>query len=360
MKKFLSKAKSTFNDQSSPLSQQPPPSQVSHPSSIGPPTVTDLLRYRYHNGTNLGSIFVLEKWLHGSMFPKGCSGGSELNAVSTTLQQSGLEATRQKFESHWRNALGDQDLQWLVNVAKCTSIRLPIGYFTLGPQFCYGTAFESVAEVYVNAWPAVKDLVARARSYGMGVLIDMHALPGGGNNEAHSGSGSGKAEFWSSRKNMELGKRALVYIAEEVKNGLEGVIGIQLVNEAAWEAKGMYAWYDDVTEAIGRVDSSIPIYISDAWNLTKALEWANKRHCLKGGPMNPVVVDTHKYYTFSEEHRSKSPQELISSVGGALEQLDGRSGSLADRGEGQVIVGEWSCVLDGKTWGWETWEGGGC
>jgi hypothetical protein len=150
---------------------------------------------------------------------------------------------------------------------------------------------------------------------------------------------------------MELGKRALVFIAEEVRNGLEGVVGIQLVNEAAWEAKGMYAWYEDVIEAIGRVDGSIPVYISDAWNLTKALEWANKRHCLKGIPMNPVVVDTHKYYTFSEEHRSKSPQELISSVAGALGQLDGRSGSLADRGEGQIIVGEWSCVLDGKTWG---------
>lgn len=287
------------------------------------------------------------------MFPQGCSGGSELDAVSTSLQQSGLEATRQKFENHWRNALTDQDLKWLVEEAKCTSIRLPIGYFTLGPEFCRDTSFEEVREVYTNAWAAVKELIGRARGYGIGVLIDMHALPGGGNKDAHSGSGSGKAEFWGSKKNMDLGKKALVFIAQEAARGgpLEGAIGIQLVNEAVWDAKGMYGWYEDVINEISRVDGSIPIYISDAWNLTKALDWANKRHCLKGGPSNPVVVDTHKYYTFSEEHRSKAPQEIIGSVGGALGQVDGKAGSLSDRGEAQIVVGEYSCVLDGKTWG---------
>ena len=287
------------------------------------------------------------------MFPKNCSGGSELDAVSTSLQQSGLEATRQKFENHWRNGLTDQDLEWLVRDAKCTSIRLPIGYFTLGPQFCRGTPFEKVGEVYINAWASVKDLIARARGYGIGVLIDMHALPGGGNKDAHSGSGSGKAEFWGSRRNMDHGKNALVFIAQEVSRGgpLEGVIGIQLVNEAAWEAKGMFAWYDEVINEISRVDGSIPIYVSDAWNLNKALEWANKRHCLKGAPSNPVVVDTHKYYTFDEKHRSKAPQEIIGSIGWELGQIDGKAGSLCDKGEAQVVVGEWSCVLDGKTWG---------
>ncbi len=283
------------------------------------------------------------------MFPKPSTGGSELDAVTASLQTSGLAATREKWEKHWRQALTDQDLAWLVREAKCTSIRLPIGYFTLGPEFCRGTSFEKVGEVYVNAWGAVKDLIARARAYGIGVLLDMHALPGGANKDAHSGSGSGKAEFWGSRRNLDLGKRVLVTIAQEISQ-LESVIGIQLVNEAAWEAKGMYAWYDEVINEISRVDGTIPVYISDAWNLNKALDWVNKRQFLKGGPVNPVVIDTHKYYTFDEKHRSKSPQEIIGSIGGELGQLDGKCGSLTERGEGQVVIGEWSCVLDGKTW----------
>lgn len=286
------------------------------------------------------------------MFPKSSTGGSELNAVSASLQESGLDATRQKWENHWRNALTDGDLQWLVNEAKCTSIRLPIGYFTLGPGYCRGTAFEKAGDVYVNAWSAVKDLIARARGYGIGVLIDMHALPGGGNKDAHSGSGSGKAEFWESRRNRDLGKSALLFIAQEIARGgeMESVIGLQLVNEAAWEAKGMYSWYEEVINEISRIDGSIPVYISDAWNLNKALEWANKRSCFKV-PSNPVVVDTHKYYTFDEKHKSKSPPEIIASIGGELGQLDGKAGSLSDKGEAQIVIGEWSCVLDGKTWG---------
>jgi hypothetical protein len=46
------------------------------------PTTEDIFRYRYQHGTNLGSIFVLEKWLHRSMHEKGSSGSSELSAVT--------------------------------------------------------------------------------------------------------------------------------------------------------------------------------------------------------------------------------------------------------------------------------------
>jgi hypothetical protein len=62
------------------------------------------------------------------------------------------------------------------------------------------------------------------------------------------------------------------------------------------------------------------------------------------------VVDTHRYFTFSEKDRSQSPQEIIGRIGGELGELDGKEGALCDRGEAQVVVGEWSCVLDGQTW----------
>jgi hypothetical protein len=45
------------------------------------PSLKEILRYRYHHGPNIGSIFVLEKWLHGSMYDAGAAGSSELDAV---------------------------------------------------------------------------------------------------------------------------------------------------------------------------------------------------------------------------------------------------------------------------------------
>ena len=118
-----------------------------------------------------------------------------------------------------------------------TSIRLPIGYFTLGPAYCNNTPFEKYADVYVNAWSAVKDLVQRCCSRGIGVLLDMHALPGGANGGDHSGTNSGKPELWGSRKNLDLATRSLLFLAHEAK-GLGGVIGIQIVNESEYNAKG--------------------------------------------------------------------------------------------------------------------------
>jgi hypothetical protein len=48
---------------------------------IHPPTSADIFRYRTHHGTNLGSIFVLERWLFPSMYHASVAGDSEHDAV---------------------------------------------------------------------------------------------------------------------------------------------------------------------------------------------------------------------------------------------------------------------------------------
>ncbi|KAL2067416.1 hypothetical protein VTL71DRAFT_1841 [Oculimacula yallundae] len=347
MKKLLSKAKGTISELTDSPSQKPT-TLANQPSTISAPTAIDVLRYRYHWGTNLGSVFVLEKWLSGSMFPSSSTGDHELAAVAAAVKETGIDAAKMKWEAHWRDAVTEADFEWLVKEARCTSIRLPIGFFTLGEEWCRGTGFEGVSGVYVNAWSAVREFVKRARGWGVGVLLDFHFVYGGANGEAH-GSASGKAELWGNRDNLERTKKALAWIAGQVRE-MDGVIGLQVVNEATFGAQGMYVFYEDVVTEIARWDESLPVYISDAWDLKTVLDWTNGRRLLSGGPRNPVVVDTHRYYTFSDEDRSQSPQQIIGRLGAELEELNGKEGSLGDRGEAQIIVGEWSCVLDGQTW----------
>jgi hypothetical protein len=88
------------------------------PNTIGPVTPLDIVRYRYHHGCNLGSVYVLERWLRNSMFPSDASGSSELEAVEAWVRQIGVDKTREKFEAFWSSAVTDDDLAWLVNVAK--------------------------------------------------------------------------------------------------------------------------------------------------------------------------------------------------------------------------------------------------
>ncbi|KZF22188.1 glycoside hydrolase family 5 protein [Xylona heveae TC161] len=357
MKSFIKKAKASLRDVQSqfPSSQgNQAQQQIIHqqdtPSRIQPPTPTDILRYRYHHGTNLGSIFVLEQWLTPSMFVEGAAGGSELDAVNACLKSQGLDATRAKWENHWSNAVSDSDFSWLVNTAHCTTIRLPIGYFTLGPAFTNNTPFAGApAQVYVNAWNAVKTFVARARSHGIGVLLDLHALPGGANGDAHSGTSSGKADLWGNSGNLSLAQQCLVFMAQEAR-AMDGVVGLQLCNEAIWDAPGMYAWYDSVIGAILHVDNTMPLYISDAWNLRQAVSYCDTKNTLAAGFTNPIIVDTHKYYCFSDANKAETPQQIIAGVPQELGELNGKQGDVFTHGAAQVIVGEYSCVMDGQTW----------
>lgn len=92
MKKFLNKAKASLNPgqtESPPYQgqqQQKVIKQDDTGSYIQPPSPLDVLRYRYNHGTNLGSVFVLEKWLNPSMFVAGAQGESELDAVHAYVQ----------------------------------------------------------------------------------------------------------------------------------------------------------------------------------------------------------------------------------------------------------------------------------
>lgn len=229
------------------------------------------------------------------------------------------------------------------------SVRLPIGYFTLGPAYCHHTPFSHASGVYENAWPAVRNLVSRCYSRGIGVLIDFHAVPGGANPNEHSGTNSGKAELWHHKSNLELATRCLCFIAHEVRN-MDGVIGIQLCNEADGDAPGMYEWYGKVIAEIGSIDNTMPLYISDAWNLGQAAGYSNGRNSLRAGMTNPIVIDTHLYWAFSDDDKRKAPQQIIQEVPGKLSGLDGHDGNVVDHGAAQAVVGEYSCVLTEDSW----------
>jgi aryl-phospho-beta-D-glucosidase BglC (GH1 family) len=331
--------------------QQPlPPAQQGQHQSIGDPTALDIIRYRYHHGTNLGSVYVIERWLQPSRFPEGAEGSSELAAVEAWVGRIGIDGAKQKFEEHWATIVSDKAIGWLANVAKCTTVRLPIGYYDLpGAIFTRGTPFEPYAEIYTGAWQSIRTLIQRLRAHSIGVLIDLHALPGGGNAQEHSGTNSGRAELWTTPRNRELGVQCCRFIAEDTKAGAE-IAGLQLVNEAEWESERMYEWYDDCIAAVSSVDPGIPIIISDGWNLSKAVDWTLQKNSIYSHPQCLVVIDTHYYWAFTDEDKAKTAQQIIEEAGTRLGQLDGKEGSVHDRGAVQVIVGEYSCVMTEDSW----------
>jgi aryl-phospho-beta-D-glucosidase BglC (GH1 family) len=233
-----------------------------------------------------------------------------------------------------------------------TAIRLPIGYFDLSkPELLEGTPFEPYAQLYVAAWSSIRTLISRLRAHSIATLIDLHALPGGANTGDHSGTNTGVAHFFVEDSNRDLGVRCCQYIAQEIRGGLDGVAGLQIINEADWESNRMYDWYDDCINAISTIDASIPVVISDAWNLRQSIEYSLKKNIVYASqPTTPVIIDTHYYWAYTDADKAKSPQQIVSDVSTKLSELDGKEGSVIDRGAVQAIVGEYSCALDESSW----------
>lgn len=244
-----------------------------------------------------------------------------------------------------------------METAKCNSIRVPIGHFTLGPQFCHKTAFDGEpAQVYVNAWGAVKKVIKDCYDRGIGVLLDLHALPGGANKDAHSGTNSGKAELWNSEYHLRLAKECVRFVMQEVVSlQLPNVIGIELCNEPSRAAsRAVFKWYDDVLNMTSAIEPSLPIYIGDCWDLPTAIKYAMQKNSLENAPRtrsNPIIVDTHKYYTFAAIDHSQTPHQIIDRVKSSLGDVAKNQGNVfTSKTAVSVYIGEYSCTMDVKTW----------
>lgn len=219
--------------------------------------------------------------------------------TSSCINEHGLADARNRWRYFYACALSDPILDYLIYEAHITAIRLPIGYFSLA-IFADHTITDStpfaapINSVYDAAWLLIVDLCAKLFAHGIGILIDLHALPGGANDQDHSGTSSHKAELWENPKYLETAKFCAMWLATQVKDDvLKGCIGIQLCNEASAGAKGLFEWYGEVIDAVSGIDVSIPLYISDAWDLPSALNFAGLFNAPES-PVNPIIIATSR------------------------------------------------------------------
>jgi hypothetical protein len=131
---------------------------------------------------------------------------------------------------------------------------------------------------------------------------------------------------------------------------MEGVLGVQIVNEAETNASRMYDLYAGVLAETSKVDPTMPIYISDAWDFGKAVDWVQQKNKVQICKANPVAIDTHLYWCFSDSDKCKTPQQITTEISTKLSELKTKSGSVLDHGAVDAVVGEYSCVLAEESW----------
>lgn len=140
-----------------------------------------------------------------------------------------VENARAVLERHWDTFINQTDFDYLAKIG-INTVRLPIGYWSLGPTFVTGTPFEPYASVYTNAWPRVVRAVNMAAQSGIGVLVDVHGAIGSQNGQSHSGISDGQTRLFNSTTYMDKTFEMFMFLADQFQN-VTNIVGIEILNE---------------------------------------------------------------------------------------------------------------------------------
>ena len=203
-----------------------------------------VFRYRQQQSVNLGSWlvmnlqlfsfslisskrFVHEDWMSPSLFL--CASGSKVSELDIAYGWGSVEGARSALERHWDTWITQSDMDYLAGIG-INTVRLPIGYWNLGPEYCRGTNYDQVSSVYQNSWPRVKRAINMAGRSGLGVLVDLHGAVGSQNGQGHSGISDGVTGLFQSQSNMDRTVGVLTFLMKELAP-VTNVVGIQMLNE---------------------------------------------------------------------------------------------------------------------------------
>ncbi|EGO04135.1 glycoside hydrolase family 5 protein [Serpula lacrymans var. lacrymans S7.3] len=310
-----------------------------------------IYRYRKQHGVNLGSWFVLERWI--TEYPFRCAaspGQSDLDIARG-------EHAKEILELHWDTWITEADFAWLARRG-INAVRIPIGYYHLcgaDPTVLEKTDFSGLEPVFEGAWHRIMQAISTAQRYGIGVLFDLHAAPGKQNRDSHSGTSSSNPTFFQSRSNLQHGIRVLRILIRNLLTycqshspPLYNVVGVELLNEPQPPShKNLQRWYIDVIRELRAIDPGLPIYISDCW-MTE--EYTGFIQSLPASHSSPIVaLDHHLYRCFTSSdiatpaaQHSGSLSDLNAPTPRAFAEAAQKLGDAS----GGLVVGEWSGALN--------------
>lgn len=300
------------------------------------PVMATIMRYRQQQGVNLGAWFVQEGWMEGNFM--SCATGSKqaefdiLDGFGTS--KDGLTSARAYMEQHWDTWITEEDFQKMAQMG-INTVRLPIGYWSVGPYFTHYSPFQQYSSVYEYSWRYVARAINWAAKYDIGVIVDLHGAYGSQNGQAHSGLSDGNIEWYNSW-NQNLTTELLVWIAHEISH-VTNVIGIELLNEPQ-NRDSYWNWLPGAMDAMRNASDyakTVPLYFHDAFVLEKGATFTSKRSDF-------VVEDHHSYYVYTSSDQAMSAEGHISQLDGSIFSQFAQQSSVARR---NLIVGEWSCAL---------------
>ncbi|KAI0078599.1 glycoside hydrolase [Panus rudis PR-1116 ss-1] len=259
---------------------------------------------------------------------------------------------RQVLERHWDSWISESDWEW-ISARGFNTVRIPIGFYHIcgaEPSVLQGTDFSGMYEVFQGAWSRIANALATANTYGIGVLIDLHAAPGKQNRDSHSGTSSSEPRFFTPQ-NMKHTVFVLTVLAKQLKRfaeshnpPLHNLVGIELLNEPVHH-DSLERWYIEASNDIRQIDPSLPLYIGDSWQTDQYTGFIERQ----SSSIPFLVLDHHLYRCFTQEDAKTSVHQHAQNLldpNAATPQMFARVASKLENAGGAMVVGEWSGAMN--------------
>ncbi len=291
-----------------------------HSSRIETSPVVSAPTHTKWRGVNLGGWLALEKWIAPEPY-SGTTAEDEYTLCATL----GKAAATDRLKKHRETWITADDFKWIADRG-FNAVRLPVGYGILEENPPFITGRETLDRAF-----------SEAKANGLGILLDLHGVPGSQNGMDHSGR-SGTLGWHISKENVAHSVRIIEGLAKYCSK-FDNLIGLELLNEPRWDVpldiiKGYYVEaYAAARKHLDKTKTAIVIH--DAF---RSSDW---QEFMKDSAYSNVRLDTHLYQCYTDGDRKNDIHAHVEIAG--LEwkrQLDSMQKNLP------AIVGEWSCSLD--------------
>ncbi|KII88646.1 glycoside hydrolase family 5 protein [Plicaturopsis crispa FD-325 SS-3] len=293
----------------------------------------NIYRYRQQQSVNLGSWFVHENWMTPSLFK--CAAGKKLSELDIASGWGSTTNAKAVLERHWDTFVNQSDFEYLASIG-INTVRLPIGYWNLGPYYCHDTPYAAVADVYESAWSRVVRAINMAGEAGLGVLVDLHGAVGSQNGQPHSGISDGTMNLFSSEDNVNKTISALAFLMQQL-GSVTNVVGIQILNEPqnVPELPGFYTQAIAAMRSASPEAASFPLYIHDGFDLQLFSDYVANH-------TDFIVQDNHSYFVYTASDVAESGDQHSGDVHGSVASALQKA---SDNEHRNIVVDEWSCAL---------------
>lgn len=303
------------------------------------------------NGVNLGGWLVLEKWMAPSLFEE--TAADDEYYLAQDLSPSAYDA---RIRIHRGEFIGESDFARIAK-AGFNLVRIPVPYFVFGDRPPFIGCLKELDKAF--NW---------ADAYGLGILLDLHSVPGSQNGFDNGGL-SGVLKWGQDPAEVAFVLQVLEKLADRYRDH-PALWGIQPLNEPVtekmWQEMDPLGRYParDPEQAAGSKPLTLTFirdfYLEAYRRLRKilrpetviafhdAFELGSWKDFFVENTLENVMLDTHQYLMFAELTGTK--QELAAYLD-FLDELGKEIAAVAEYVP--LFTGEW-CLFNSYAAGTDT------